>query len=270
MKHVPQLARDRAVIGIGRHDVAHVAPPALAFGHLRDRLPARLVLDLHVTKQLPGFRMQEDRVVVHAVGFQHTLEFRPDGAMAPLIFDLLALTLKAGESLRFRYRVLIHPGDTQSAKIGDEFKKYAGQNPSAAARVADFALLAGHWQGKIGSAEIEEVWTAPGNGGMIGMFRLMQNGRLSMSEFMTVDETPEGAVMHMRHFAAGLKPREEQALVWQVVEKGNNKLLLRTGETQLRFNLESPDALTAVLIKGGKETAFRYRRVAAANPTSDR
>lgn len=36
-----------------------------------------------------------------------------------------SLTLKKGDSLRFRYRVLIHPGDTASANIAAEFKKFA-------------------------------------------------------------------------------------------------------------------------------------------------
>ena len=36
-----------------------------------------------------------------------------------------SLTLQKGEKLRFRYRVLIHPGDDQGANIAGEFQKYA-------------------------------------------------------------------------------------------------------------------------------------------------
>ena len=35
-------------------------------------------------------------------------------------------TLAPGEKLRFRYRVVIHPGDSEQAKIGDLYKQYAG------------------------------------------------------------------------------------------------------------------------------------------------
>ena len=35
-----------------------------------------------------------------------------------------SLTVDPGQSLRFRYRVIIHPGDTQSANIAEEFQKY--------------------------------------------------------------------------------------------------------------------------------------------------
>lgn len=36
-----------------------------------------------------------------------------------------SLTLEPGQSARFRYRVIIHPGDTQSANIGERYKEYA-------------------------------------------------------------------------------------------------------------------------------------------------
>jgi hypothetical protein len=35
------------------------------------------------------------------------------------------LTLQAGKPLRFRYRVVIHPGDTESARIKDHFAEYS-------------------------------------------------------------------------------------------------------------------------------------------------
>jgi hypothetical protein len=34
--------------------------------------------------------------------------------------------LQAGKTLRFRYRILIHPGDAAQAKIADEYQKYLG------------------------------------------------------------------------------------------------------------------------------------------------
>jgi hypothetical protein len=35
-----------------------------------------------------------------------------------------SLTVQPGKSVRFRYRVLIHPGDTTTAKIGDQYKAW--------------------------------------------------------------------------------------------------------------------------------------------------
>jgi hypothetical protein len=36
-----------------------------------------------------------------------------------------SLTLEPGQSARFRYRVIIHPGDTQTANIAERYKEYA-------------------------------------------------------------------------------------------------------------------------------------------------
>jgi hypothetical protein len=38
-----------------------------------------------------------------------------------------ALTLEPGQSLRFRYRVIVHPGDAKSADVGGLWNKYAGK-----------------------------------------------------------------------------------------------------------------------------------------------
>jgi hypothetical protein len=35
------------------------------------------------------------------------------------------MKLKPGETLRFQYRVVIHPGDAAGAHIADLFKEYA-------------------------------------------------------------------------------------------------------------------------------------------------
>ncbi|MFN7936205.1 MAG: PmoA family protein [Bryobacteraceae bacterium] len=36
-----------------------------------------------------------------------------------------SVSLKAGGTMRFRYRVMIHPGDTASTNVADEYKKFA-------------------------------------------------------------------------------------------------------------------------------------------------
>jgi hypothetical protein len=46
---------------------------------------------------------------------QFTKGAEPDGSM----------TLKPGETLHFKYRVLIHPGDAEAAKVGELYKAYA-------------------------------------------------------------------------------------------------------------------------------------------------
>jgi hypothetical protein len=38
-----------------------------------------------------------------------------------------SMTITPGQSIDFKYRVIIHPGDVQSAKIAEEWEKYAGK-----------------------------------------------------------------------------------------------------------------------------------------------
>jgi hypothetical protein len=37
------------------------------------------------------------------------------------------MTVEPGESLRFRYRVIVHPGDAKSADVAGLWSKYAGK-----------------------------------------------------------------------------------------------------------------------------------------------
>jgi hypothetical protein len=37
-----------------------------------------------------------------------------------------SLTIQAGHTLRFRYRVIVHSGDAQSAGIGAQWARWAG------------------------------------------------------------------------------------------------------------------------------------------------
>jgi hypothetical protein len=36
------------------------------------------------------------------------------------------MTLEPGKSLRYRYRVIIHPGDAKDANIASQWTKYTG------------------------------------------------------------------------------------------------------------------------------------------------
>lgn len=83
------------------------------------------------------------------------------------------------------------------------------------ATLADFAWLAGRWEGKIsfpGSDKqmiAEQEWMAPKNGTMQGFFRLTDNEKTIVVELFTIRETASGIVLYLRHFSPELKPLEE-------------------------------------------------------------
>src|ERR1035438_713508 len=90
VKNLGQWETDRTVVGVGGHDVAHVAPPPAADFRLGDRLPPGIVLYLHVGEKVPGSLVMEDRVVVRSVRAQHFGKVGPDRIVAPAILAGLA------------------------------------------------------------------------------------------------------------------------------------------------------------------------------------
>ena len=75
-------------------------------------------------------------------------------------------------------------------------------------KAADLGWIAGAWQGKLGVASIDEVWTAPLDGNMTGMFRMMRSGRVGMYELMSIEDSANGPVLRLRHFNAKLDARD--------------------------------------------------------------
>jgi len=68
------------------------------------------------------------------------------------------------------------PSQAQERLTEHTFKLSAGKQ-SPAATIADMAWLAGHWIGGGLGGLTEEVWSPPRNGVMMGMFRLVRDGK---------------------------------------------------------------------------------------------
>jgi hypothetical protein len=54
------------------------------------------------------------------------------------------------------------------------------------------AWMAGHWAGEQGGVQMEEVWTAPGGGMMIGLHRDVRAGKPAFFEYLRIEETDDG------------------------------------------------------------------------------
>jgi len=84
----------------------------------------------------------------------------------------------------------------------------AGTAP--AATVADFAWLAGSWEGHMPGATVvaEATYNAPRAGIITGMMRLTDQGKVLMIEFITLIDTPAGPELRFRHFNGQLDALE--------------------------------------------------------------
>ncbi len=66
--------------------------------------------------------------------------------------------------------------------------------------LASLAWLQGDWRGEAFGGEIQEVWLAPAGGMMHGVFRLMVDGRVRISEYLQITEEESGVLMRFAHF----------------------------------------------------------------------
>lgn len=108
--------------------------------------------------------------------------------------------------------------------------------------VQDFSFLTGRWRGGIsGGGLFDEEWSEASADTMMGMFRYMENGKVQFYEFMVIEATPSGPVLHLRHFDPGLTGWEEK-------------------NAPLTFTVDSSSEKQVVFVNADKSTTLTYRR----------
>jgi hypothetical protein len=63
--------------------------------------------------------------------------------------------------------------------------------PAGPEAIAALAWLQGSWSGETGGLQMEEHWTAPSGGALLGMHRDVKNGRMVSFEFLRIDTAAE-------------------------------------------------------------------------------
>ncbi len=81
---------------------------------------------------------------------------------------------------------------------------------SPAASIDQVAWVAGHWHGEAFGGQVEEVWSKPAGGAMMGMFRLVQGGEVGFYEILTLLEEEGSLVFRLKHFNSDLTGWEEK------------------------------------------------------------
>lgn len=84
------------------------------------------------------------------------------------------------------------------AVCADQVTAVAAAAPPTAAAVEGLAWLQGCWRLTTGTRVVEEQWTAPQAGAMLGMGRTVVNGRLTEYEFVVIRERA-GALVYEAH-----------------------------------------------------------------------
>ena len=83
--------------------------------------------------------------------------------------------------------------------------------PSPPATLQDMTWFAGAWTGAGLGGICEEAWSQPAGGAMMGMFRLVKEGKVVFYEFLTLVELEGSLLLKLKHFNPDLTGWEEKA-----------------------------------------------------------
>lgn len=135
---------------------------------------------------------------------------------------------------------------------------------SPPAKIADIAWLQGYWVGTGLGGTVEEAWSPPSAGTMVGMFRMVKDGKPSFYELASIAE--QGGTLRMR-----IKHLDPDLSSWEDKDKSTEFALieLRDGEARfegLTIRREGKDGLVMFVAihskdKPVREAAFCYQRV---------
>lgn len=81
------------------------------------------------------------------------------------------------------------------------------------ATLEDAAWLVGAWEGEGLGGFVEEIWTPPRGGAMMGSFRLIKDGKVSFYEILSMVEHEGGLQLRLKHFHGDLTAWEEKEKV---------------------------------------------------------
>jgi hypothetical protein len=151
----------------------------------------------------------------------------------------------------------------QEVQTKNTLKLAAGQRGAAAA-ISDMAWLAGTWRGTGLGGTSEEVWSEAQNGIMMGMYRMLKDGKPIFYEFLTLSETDGSLIIRLKHFHANFVGWEEKdkTVDFRFVKKDGNRLYF----DGMTFELVGKDDVKVYLAIGGRdgsvrEELFEYKRV---------
>ena len=133
-------------------------------------------------------------------------------------------------------------------------------------RSQSLGWLAGSWEGSDGTGvEMEELWTAPKGGAMLGLHRDVKDGRMASFEFMRIESGPEG----LAYLAS---PRGRPATSFPLKESAASEGRLREPQARLpaAHPLLADRRRSPPRARGGEQAAKSWARSGPGGASSRR
>jgi hypothetical protein len=86
----------------------------------------------------------------------------------------------------------------------------------------DLSWMSGSWAGEVWGGRMEEHWTSQDAGTLLGMNRLVREGRTVHKEFMWIESTDKGTSLSVRVFR-----QPEETVVFHLVESRPQEAVFR-------------------------------------------
>ncbi len=136
-----------------------------------------------------------------------------------------------------------------------------GTSPQA--DLSSVSWLAGHWRGEAFNGIVEELWSPPLGGSMMGSFKLVADGMLQFYELETIAEENGTLILRLKHFNSNLTGWEEKdkTVDFRLVKVEEGKVFFdgftieRVGDSEMNMY---------VRIQNGEEieeVKFNYRKL---------
>ncbi len=95
--------------------------------------------------------------------------------------------------------------------------------------LSELAWMAGAWTGSGLGGDVELHWSKPVGGSMVGMSRLVQNGKAGFFEFILIEQDERGITLRFQHFNPGYAAWEKNGpLTLELVETTSGRAVFQS------------------------------------------
>jgi len=123
--------------------------------------------------------------------------------------------------------------------------------------LADLPFLVGEWEGSGLGGMVEETWSHPSGGSMLGTFRIVSGKETTLYQFLVLEEDEKGVALRFLHFDHGLKAWEKEPLVLRLASFGATEAVFEAeneaqNPARMTYSITTEGKLSLVVASRGR------------------